>query len=65
MVEVFNFKNLHFNRSPSFHWLGLPFQSLLDESLIYSWLPKMTLPWKLLLLLSIISHLTGKAPFYI
>lgn len=43
----------------------VPFQSLLDESLICPWLPKMTLPWKQLLLLSVIDCLTGKPPFYI
>lgn len=42
----------------------VPFQSLLDESLICPWLPKMTLPWKQLLLLSIIDCLAGKPPFY-
>lgn len=42
----------------------VPFQRLLDESLICPWLPKMTLPWKQLLLLSIIDCLAGKPPFY-
>lgn len=42
----------------------VPFQSLLDERLVCPWLPKMTLPWKQLLLLSIIGYLAGKPPFY-
>lgn len=50
-------------QAPLFRRTQVPFQSLLDESLIYPWLPKMTLPWKQLLLLSIIDCLTGKPPF--
>ena len=35
-------------------------QSLLDEIPLRPWLPKMTLPWKQLLLLSIIDNLAGR-----
>lgn len=62
---VFYYKNLvPTGQAPLSRKTRVPFQRLLDESLICPWLPKMTLPWKQLLLLSIIDCLAGKPPFY-
>lgn len=72
-------KGLVFAKSPFFYfikmfiptgqsslppWTRVPFRSLLDEILVCPWLPKMTLLWKQMLLLSIIDRLAGKPPFY-